>query len=65
MLDNLFFLDLAPLATNLIKPYSSVKKVPIKLDSLKLVECSNTALHEKRDCFKIFLCNLSKKKGGC
>ena len=62
MFDNLFFFDLAPLATNLIRPYSSVKKVPIRLDSLKLAECNNIALDEKRDCFKIYLYVIYQKK---
>ena len=46
MFENLLFFAFAPFTTNLIRPYVSVKKVPIKLVSLKLAECKKISVVE-------------------
>ena len=62
MFENLLFFAFAPFTTNLIRPYVSVKKVPIKLVSLKLAECKSIALDENLECFNFFWLIYQKKR---
>lgn len=62
MLENLLFFNFAPLATNFIRPKSCEKKVTIRLDSLKLVECKSTALEERRGFFNFCQLIYQKKR---